>query len=234
MRTALVVGGSSDIGRAIAVEVARRGLAVHAWGRDPERLALTEARCREAGAGEVTTTAVDLTDLDGLPDAVARVVATGELACVVWAAGLFDWAPADEADPATWARLLTVSLTAAAVVTAAVAPALVRHAPGSALVHIGSTAADQAFADNAAYVAAKHGLRGLALATFEDLRRHGVKVSLVSPGLVAAGAGLHSPQGRAHPDRLLQPADVAAAVGFVLDFPAHGCPTEIRLQPLLS
>lgn len=57
MRTALVVGGSSDIGRAIAVEVARRGHAVHAWGRDPERLALTEARCREAGAGEVTTTA---------------------------------------------------------------------------------------------------------------------------------------------------------------------------------
>lgn len=225
--TALVVGGSSEIGRSVAVACATRGHAVRVWGRDEHALGVTVAACRAAGATDAAYDVVDLTDDAAVVSAAGRMAGLG---CVVWAAGLFDWAPAQRSDPATWSRLLTVNLTAAAALTAAVAPQLVAQAP-SALVYLGSTAADAAFAGNAAYVASKHGLRGLALATWEDLRGHGVKVSLVSPGLVAAGAGLRSPQGQERPDSLLQPDDVAAAVGFVLDFPARGCPTEIRLQP---
>ncbi|GAA0816467.1 SDR family NAD(P)-dependent oxidoreductase [Spirilliplanes yamanashiensis] len=169
-RQALVVGASSDIGRAVAVELAGLGYALSLWGRDPARLAAT---ARAAGG------AVDVVDLAAsgtLPAAVAQVADRGPLAAVVYAAGLFDWAPADAAD------------------------------------------------------AAKHGLAGLSRATFLDVRDRGVKVSLVSPGLVAAGAGLAAPAAR-HPERLLAPADVAAAVRFVVTFPARGCPTEIRLQP---
>ena len=102
--------------------------------------------------------------------------------------------------------------------------------PG-ALVFIGSGAGRRVFANNAAYVASKHGLAGLAGATFLDVRDHGVKVSVVSPGLVAAGAGLLSEAGVQRPGELLTPADVAAAVRFVVTFPSTGCPTEIELQP---
>jgi NADP-dependent 3-hydroxy acid dehydrogenase YdfG len=66
-----------------------------------------------------------------------------------------------------------------------------------------------------------------------DSSRHRVKVSLIAPGLVAAGGALSSPVGQQHPERLLRPADVAAAVRFVVGFGDHGCPTEIRLQPHL-
>jgi NADP-dependent 3-hydroxy acid dehydrogenase YdfG len=162
--------------------------------------------------------------------ALDRVLAGGALSTVVYAAGAFDWAPADEADPATWQRLLDVNLTAAAVLTTMVLPPLLAAAP-SALVYVGSGAARQAYANNAAYVASKHGLAGLARATFLDVRDRDVKVSLVSPGLVAAGAGLWSPGGQERPDQLLSPADVAAAVRFVVDFPASGCPVEVELQP---
>jgi hypothetical protein len=41
----------------------------------------------------------------------------------------------------------------------------------------------------------------------------------------------HAPAGRDRPHELLTPADVAAAVRFVVTFPARGCPTQIRLQP---
>ena len=95
-------------------------------------------------------------------------------------------------------------------------------------------AARRAYPGNAAYVASKHGLAGLAHAVFLDVRDHGVKVSLVSPGLVAAGAGLLSPAGRDRPGDLLTPDDVAAAVRFVVTFPATGCPVEIDLQPQRS
>jgi NADP-dependent 3-hydroxy acid dehydrogenase YdfG len=80
-------------------------------------------------------------------------------------------------------------------------------------------------------VASKHGLAGLARATFLDVRDRDVKVSLVSPGLVAAGNGLRSGAGSTRPDTLLSASDVAAAVRFVVTSPARVCPTEIHLEP---
>lgn len=227
----IVVGASSDIGAAVAVVLAEHGLSPVLVGRDEKRLADATARCRPAlhPGHRVHSRTVDVTDHDHLTSTVRELADRGPVTAAVWVAGLFDWAPAHEADPSRWSAVLDVNLTAAAVFTAAVAPLLVQSAP-SALVFIGSSAAHQAFAGNAAYVASKHGLTGLAGATFLDLRDHGVKVSLVSPGLVAAGAGLQSPAG-GHPERLLSPSDVAGCVGFVLDFPGRGCPTLIRLEP---
>lgn len=227
-RRALVVGGSSDIGRAVAVSLAGLGHEVVLWGRDAGRLEAAATACGGADVGlvDVTDTAAARRELD-------RVVARGGLDVVVWAAGVFDWAPAHEADPSRWEQVLDVNLTAAAVLTTLVLPTLVEHAP-SALVYVGSGAARRAYPFNAAYVASKHGLVGLAHATFLDVRDHGVKVSIVSPGLVAAGAGLLSPAGQERPGDLLTPGDVAAAVCFVVTFPVTGCPVEIDLQPQRS
>jgi NADP-dependent 3-hydroxy acid dehydrogenase YdfG len=157
-------------------------------------------------------------------------VSRGPLGLVVWAAGVFDWAPADSAEPDTWDRLFDVNLVAAAATTRMVLPALIDAAP-SALVYIGSGASRQVFANNAAYVASKHGLAGLAGGVFLDVRDRDVKVSLISPGLVAAGASLTTPRGRVAPESLLQPTDVASAVRFVVNSPTRACPTEIQLQP---
>jgi NADP-dependent 3-hydroxy acid dehydrogenase YdfG len=225
---ALVVGGSSDIGRSVAVSLAGLGHQVVLWGRDDGRL---EASALACGGAEVGV--VDVTDTAAVRQELDQVLARGGLDVVVWAAGVFDWAAAHEADPSRWQRVLDVNLTAAAVLTPLVLPALVARAP-SALVYIGSGAARRAYPFNAAYVASKHGLLGLAHATFLDVRDHGVKVSVVSPGLVAAGAGLLSPAGQERPGELLTPDDVAAAVRFVVTFPATGCPVEIDLQPQRS
>jgi NADP-dependent 3-hydroxy acid dehydrogenase YdfG len=200
------------------------------WGRNGDELETTARQCIVAGANDVVVRCVDVTDGAAMRGAVDAAVSERGLSAVVWVAGLFDWGPAETADPAVWRRLIDVNLTSAAVLTTMVLPALIDAAP-SALVFIGSGASRQAFANNAAYVASKHGLAGLAGATFLDVRDRGVKVSLVSPGLVAAGAGLLSPAGATSPHELLAPEDVAAAVDFVVSFPPTGCPTEIQLQP---
>ncbi len=218
--TALVVGGSSTIGAAVAATLTDAGHRVRLWGRSPERLA---AAARTAGPG-TSTAVVDVRDRHASAAAAADLP---DLRVAVWAAGVFDWGDADAADPAAWDEVLDTGLAAAAAASRLLLPALLRTAP-SALVFLGSAAGHQAFPHNAAYVAAKHGLTGLARAVWLDVRDRGVKVSLVSPGLVAAGAGLRA---GADPAALLQPADVAAAVRFVVDFPGRGCPTEIRLEP---
>ncbi|MGY1806817.1 SDR family oxidoreductase [Blastococcus sp. SYSU D00669] len=220
---ALVAGGSSAIGRAVAGELAGLGLDVTLWGRDAGRLA------EAAGSCGGTSRQVDVTDRAALRAAADELVAGGDLRAVVWAAGLFDRAPADAADAGTWGDLLDVNLTAAAVVTPLLLPALLETR--GALVYLGSGASRQAFPNNAAYVASKHGIAGLAGAVWHDVKARGVRVSLVSPGLVAAGAALGAPAAQASPELLLRPSDVAAAVRFVVTFPGPGCPTEVVLSP---
>jgi NADP-dependent 3-hydroxy acid dehydrogenase YdfG len=200
-------------------------MALTLWGRDADRLRATAEGC---GGGSVDT--VDVTDIGDVRRAVAGLVERGPLGVVVYAAGVFDWGSAESADAGRWANLIDVNLTAAATLTTEVLPALIAAAP-SCLIYLGSGAAHRAFPNNAAYVASKHGLAGLAEAVFLDVRDRDVKVSLISPGLVAAGAGLGAPAGQQRPHELLAPADVAAAVRFVVAFPARGCPTQIRLQP---
>jgi NADP-dependent 3-hydroxy acid dehydrogenase YdfG len=228
---ALVVGASSEIGAAIARRLLDRGHAVTGWGRSEERL----GAAAEQTGGRMTTDQVDVTDDTAVAAALERLDRrlTDPLRVVVWAAGVFDWAPADEADPTTWGRLLDVNLTAAARLTPRVLSRL-GAAPPSTLVFIASGAAHRVYPGNAAYVASKHGLAALAAAAFLDVRRHGVRVSVVSPGLVAAGAGLWSPLGRTAPERLLTPEDVAGAVEYVVTFPGHGCPVLVELQPLAT
>lgn len=229
MTDALVIGGSSRIGAAIGQTLAGLGQHVTLWGRDPGRLDLAAEQIRAAG-GRASSRVVDVRDRAALGEAAEQVLAGPRLAAVVWAAGLFDWADADRAEPDTWDQLFDVNLVAAATATRLLLPALLAGAPSS-LIYLGSGASRQAFAHNAAYVASKHGLAGLAGGVWLDVRDRGVKVSLIAPGLVAAGAGLRSPQGQANPEQLLQPEDVAAAVGFVVTFSDRGCPTEIRLEP---
>lgn len=65
---------------------------------------------------------------------------------------------------------------------------------------------------------------------WQDVRHRDIKVSLISPSLVAAGAGQRSPTAQERPEDLLTPAEVAAAARFVLTFPGRGCPTETRLE----
>src|SRR5215211_5404919 len=215
---ALVVGATSEIGAAIAARLLERGFTVTGWGRCEERLAALTDRT----GGQLTPDRVDVTDdaavVASLERLDRRIQDRQPLRVVVWSAGLFDWAPADEADPTTWSRLLDVNLTAAARLTPRVLSRL-RGDPPSTLVFIASGAAHRVFPGNAAYVASKHGLAALAGGAFLDVRRQGVRVSVVSPGLVAAGAGLSSPLGRTAPERLLTPEDVAGAVEYVVTFP---------------
>ena len=206
MPDAVVIGSTSAIGAATAATLTGAGWVVLPWALP--------------GGGRV-----ELTD----PHAIDAAAAGHErLGAVVYAAGLFDWGDADTADPDVWSRLVTVNLTAAMRVTRRLLPALVAGAP-STLVLLGSGAGLTAYPHNPAYVASKHGLLGFARATFLDVRSRGVRVTVVNPGLVAAGAGLDS---GANPDRLLQVQDIADAVLYAVSMPAHACATEINLQPL--
>ena len=227
-RIAAVTGASSAIGAAIALVLADMGHDLALMGRNAARLDEVALECRRVGV-QAATCPFDLAGPNAMATAVVRVRADmGEPRVLVHCAGVFDWARIDEADTETWAELMEINVTAAMRLTRLLVPSL-RSYPGSAVIFIGSGAAYQGFANNAAYVASKHAVLGFGQALFQDLRDQGVKVSVISPGLVAAGASLTLDSGL-H-DRFLRPADVAEAVRYVLSSSRTACPTEIRLEP---
>src|SRR5215204_1795847 len=89
----VIAGASSEIGRAIALVFARRGMQVDLWGRDSDRLEDAAAACLSAGAASVQLTIVDVRDGASLRAAAegAMTDGAGSLKAVVWAIGVFQW-----------------------------------------------------------------------------------------------------------------------------------------------
>jgi NADP-dependent 3-hydroxy acid dehydrogenase YdfG len=239
---AIVTGASGAIGGAIAARAARRGYAVVLSGRDAARLQATADAIRgDAGGGDAgpggssdagATVRVVPGDLRE-PGAPGRLVAAarglGPLGLVVHAAGDFAYGPLGPDLAAPSQAVLDGHLGAATALLAAAAEDLTA---GSTVIVLGSLAARRAFPYNAAYVAAKHGLAGLTGAFSAEQRARGVRVTLLSPGFVTAGATLEMGATEDELAGFLTPEDVADAAEYVLTLPEHVCLSELELRPV--
>jgi NAD(P)-dependent dehydrogenase (short-subunit alcohol dehydrogenase family) len=224
-QTAVVAGASRGIGLAIAEELQAAGSHVVRLARslaDAESERRTDLRC-------------DVSD----PDAVARVArrvleARGAPDVLVNAAGVFLVSPLAETTPQEFGAQLAGNLVAPFLLLRAFLPAMIARRRGL-VVTIGSVADHHAFTGNAAYGAAKTGLRGLHEVLRAELRGSGVRATLVSPGPV--DTPIWDP---VDPDRrpgftkraqMLKPEDVAEAVLFVATRRAEVAIPELRMMP---
>jgi len=179
---ALVTGGGTGIGAAIAVALAAEGAAVTVAGR---RLRPLE----EVGRGLPRAHAV-AADVTREADCAAMVESAatrfGPIDIVVANAGAAESAPASKTDLGLWQRMLDVNLTGAFLTVRAALPDVTRRdAPTGRvrrIVFVASTAGLQGFAYVSAYCAAKHGVVGLMRALAVELARTGVTVNAVCPG----------------------------------------------------
>ena len=227
-RTHLVTGAGAGIGAALAGLLSARGDRVVTLTRSDERA--EEVRAVLGDRHDVRT--CDLADLQQVAEVGAAVARDlGTLDSVVHCAGVVDLGAVADLDLAAWQRQLTVNLTAPAVLTSAVLPA-VRAARGT-VVMVNSTAGVTANAHWAAYAASKHGLRAFADALRAEEAAHGVRVTTVFPSRTATQmqAKVHLQEGRAYDEGLwMQPHSVAASVLHVLDLPADATMTELTIR----
>jgi NAD(P)-dependent dehydrogenase (short-subunit alcohol dehydrogenase family) len=218
---ALVTGGGSGIGRAIALALAAEGVEVTICGRRQDALDAVEHPRIHGVAADVT----DPTSIAALYD-VAQA-ARGPFDIVVANAGAAMSAPAAKVTLDDWQASLAVNLTGAFLsVQPAIAP--MTKAGGGRIVFIASTAGLKGYAYVAPYVAAKHGVVGLMRALAAETAKSSVTVNAVCPGFaetemlartldeIAAKTGRSEEQARAalaNPQgRFVTPEDVAAAV----------------------
>jgi 3-oxoacyl-[acyl-carrier protein] reductase len=183
-KVAIITGGASGIGQALAVAYARAGAAsvVGYFPGDPHDVAETVRMVEEAG-GRCTAVAVDVRDaaqVDAL--AQAAIDTYGRLDIAIAGAGILRRAPLAEMDDRAWDDMLNVDLTG---VLRTFRSAAARMTGPGAMVAISSIAGGvYGWDDHAHYAAAKSGVLGLCRSLATELAPRGIRVNAMIPGLI--------------------------------------------------
>lgn len=180
-RTALVFGGTSGIGRAIALGLAESGADVVASSRRPAEVAAVAAEIRDRGRRTIEGCA-DVLDRASLERLHREAVnALGKVDILVNAAGITRRIPTLECPEEDWSAILETNLTGTLRACQIAAPGMVQRGWGR-IINIASLATFVAFCEVAAYGASKAGVGALTKSLAVELARHGVCVNAIAPG----------------------------------------------------
>lgn len=224
--TALITGGGSGIGRAIALRYAAGGGDIAVLGRRVEPLEETAALAREHGV-RVEIVRCDIRDADAVTAAVAEVATTfGRLdALVNNAAGNFVCA-AEDMSPGGWRAVIDIVLNGSFYASRAAAPHMLAAGRG-AMLNVIASYAWHGHPGTVHSAAAKGGVLAMTRTLAVEWAARGVRVNAIAPGpteTAGASAALWpTPQSRAHVTasvpaaRLTTPEEVAGVAAFLLD-----------------
>lgn len=227
---ALVTGGSRGIGKAIAKRLAQLGAGVCVCGRDS--LAL-ESAAREIGEFSSPVLAIPA-NVTNASEVVALVSATeeklGAITILVNNAGIGNpgFGRIQEKSESEWDTVLNTNLKSVFLVSRAVVPLMIQRGRGD-IINISSLAGKNTFAGGGLYCASKWGLQGLSGCMAEDLRAHGIRVSVICPGSVATE---FSGRGPKDASKVLTADDVAHAVAMLALQGPQSFISEVHLRPV--
>lgn len=192
-KVALVTGAARGQGRSHAVRLAEEGADIIAIdmcekpATTPYRGATTEdlaetVRLVEALDRRIYSSVADVRSLKSLESAVAEGIAElGRLDSVVANAGIFSSAPVYELTEEQWDEMIAINLTGVWKTIRATAPHMIEQGRGGSITLISSVGGTQGFPNFAHYVAAKHGVIGLARTTANELGAHSIRCNAIQP-----------------------------------------------------
>jgi NAD(P)-dependent dehydrogenase (short-subunit alcohol dehydrogenase family) len=182
-RVAVVTGGNSGIGRAVALALGQAGAAVVVVARDPERLADASSELTQAGCRAFAVSA-DLGDREAVARAADEAVKPfGPPDILVNSAGLNLRPPFAELTTGQWDRLMAVNLTAPFLLGQLFGPVMASRGWGR-IINITSQQADRAFGNSGGYGVAKGGVASLTRSQSEAWAGNGVCCNAICPGFV--------------------------------------------------
>lgn len=223
-QTAIITGGASGIGAAVAEAFVHEGARVLLLDIDNAKLTMTQERLLEQYSGsEVTAVCLDVSDTECVSTVVAEYAATGDGVNYLANVAASFIAAGASASKTEWTQVLDVNVSATALITAKVSQFM---PPGSAVVNISSISAHVAQANRWTYNATKAAIIALTRGQALDLAKYQIRVNAVSPGWIWTAEVARAANGdrakwepiwgKYHMlERLGEPSEVADAVLFL-------------------
>ena len=227
-KVALVTGAGRGIGAAVALALGEAGGRIILTARSRDQLIQVERAITEK-SGKAAAVSCDLTrddEIEKLARECERIF--GAVDILINNAGWGKRAPVVKAKLEDWDQTFRLNLRAPMMLAQRFLPAMIAKGEG-AVINIGSVSGKSGEANGAAYSASKFGLIGFTQSLYEEVREHGIKVSVILPGFV--DTPLIPPNRQLDRSKMIQAADIAQTVCYVLAAPATSCPVEITVRP---
>jgi 3-hydroxybutyrate dehydrogenase len=183
-KVAIITGAASGIGREIAIEYAAQGAKVVIADLKLEAANATAAEITGNG-GTAMGVAMNVTSEAEVDAGVAAVIAAwGGVDILISNAGIQIISAIVDLPLADWQRMLAIHLDGAFLTTRACMRNMIRRGQGGAIIYMGSVHSHEASPLKAPYVAAKHGLLGLAKVVAKEGAKNGIRSNVICPGFV--------------------------------------------------
>ena len=225
-QVAIVSGASRGIGKATALLLALQGATVVAVARNDKELA---ALTQKTGGLSIVADVSNEVDAQHVVEETLRHY--GRLDILVCNAGVGSFAELEDFSSAEWDRIFDTNVKGTFLLCKAAVPHFKAQKKGH-IVGIASDVAKRTFAHGTAYGASKYAQDAVLASLRKEVRPHGIKVSTIYPGLVDTYFNDTTPGSIEAEKTHLRPADIAQAVRYVLEAPAHVVVDELMLHPL--
>lgn len=210
-KNALITGGGKGIGRALAFALAAEGANIGLMARTQADLDRVAEELQPFQV-KVTTAVADVSDLDAVTSAVERIKqGLGTIDILVNNAGISSFGTFMELEPARWEEIVKVNLFGPYYVTRAVLPDMIERQTGD-IINISSTAGKNGNRVTSAYSASKFALIGMSESLMQEVRKHNIRVSTLTPSTIATDMAKDLQLTDGNPERVMQAEDFAELI----------------------
>ena len=210
-KNALITGAGKGIGKAIAIALANEGVNVILFSRtqaDVDQLA------KETAALGVKSLALsaDVSDINSINSAVEKAFAEFKtIDILINNAGIAAFGNFMELEPTAWEKIIQVNLMGTYYTTRAILPNMIERKTGD-IINISSTAGLNGNALTSAYSASKFAVLGLTDSLMQEVRKHNIRVTALTPSTVATDLALDLKLTDGNPDKVMQSEDIAELI----------------------
>lgn len=218
-KTAVITGAGKGIGRAIAEALAKEGVHLGLIARTAADLeALAGNLTNQYGIKAVGATA-DISvqsEAEAAYAAISQELGTADI--LINNAGIARFGNLLDMAAEEWKRVVDVNLMGTYHMLRTVLPGMVERSSGD-VINISSTAGERGFATGSAYNASKFAVMGLTEAVLQEVRKHNIRVTALTPSTVNTELAVHAGLKIGEEDRMMQPEDVAELALAALKLP---------------
>ncbi|GGE27005.1 putative oxidoreductase YoxD [Marinithermofilum abyssi] len=231
-KAAVITGASRGIGEAIARAFAREGVDLLLVGRNKADMENVAEHVRGLGR-KCLVSVTDVTREEEVAQAAEMAFeAFGKIDILVNNAGIGIFKTIQDISADEWNRVLAVNLTGPFLFTKAVLDAMIERGQGQ-IINISSDVGTRTIPRGSAYCASKFGLEGFTGVLAKEVRKLGIKVGVIRPGLTATFFAGNQPDDP-ETDGWLHPEDVAEAAVYMASASRHALVDEIVLHPTIQ